>query len=208
VNGVDFSAQSREAGVRAGGRIVLRRIIEAVSGDGEGRLSLEADWLGPADDLLLKEHTWFTFRATPAGRTIERVSRLAAVRGPVTLADSPAPSLILFVADGFGGALATARSAEGPVRLAAGETVRSRWVALSAGAGARRSTVALFDHPDNPGFPGRAEAQPDRLSFRPAAPIEIEAGSSRTVRYRLAVGAWEAQTMERELGVYEKGSGR
>jgi len=200
VNGVDFSLQPR-GGVQTG-HIALRRIIEAVSGEGEGRLSLEADWLGPGDALLLKEHTWLLFKALPQGRTIERVSRLSAVRGRVTLGDSQAPALILLVADGLAAAPAAVRSAEGPLRLQPDETVESRWVALSSGTGARRSTIALFDHPENPGFPGRADARRARLSYRPAVPIEIEAGTSRTWWYRVAIGGWDPLMMERELGAY------
>lgn len=186
VNGIDFSAKPQVTSIR--GRIVMRRIIEAVSADEEGRLSLEADWLGPDEEVVLKEHTWLTFRATSSRRSIDRVSRLSALRGRVVLGESGGPGLTVRLAEEDRRA-GKAYNANGTVTGGAGEPARSRWIAVSGAAGPRQTTVAVFDHPSNPGFPPYAVVDSGLLALTPAARVEIESGSSRTLRYRLLVGS-------------------
>jgi hypothetical protein len=187
VNGIDFSAKPQLTAIR--GRIVMRRIIEAVSADEEGRLSLEADWLGPDEEVVLKEHTWLTFRATSSRRSIDRVSRLSALRGRVVLGGSGGPGLTVRLAEEGDRKAGKAHHADGTVTDGAGGRARSRWIAVSAAAGPRQTTVAVFDHPSNPGFPPYAGVDSGLLALTPAARVEIESGSSRTLRYRLLVAS-------------------
>jgi hypothetical protein len=177
VNGIDFSPAASGGGGRQAGRIVLRRLIETVSSDNEGRLSVETDWVAPDGALVLKEHSWFSFRAEGARRTIDRTTRLSAVRGRVVLGASKEPALAVILAD-------ESRSARAPTGAGPRATERPGtlpWIAVSGA----QHTVALFDHPGNPGSPATGTAASGRLAFTPAASIEIDAGSSRTFVYRL-----------------------
>src|SRR3712207_8873458 len=57
------------------GTIVHRRVIEAISGQDRGELTVEMDWVEPAGTPLLKEQAHFIFRAT-GDRSEEHTSEL------------------------------------------------------------------------------------------------------------------------------------
>lgn len=90
----------------------------------------------------------------------------------------------------------TADGQEGPATFGA----RSRWVACSAELQGRRVTVAVFDHPQNPGHPvawnardyGLLAAQP---FAGPAAgettALDLPAGGQVPFRYRVLIGEGE-----------------
>jgi hypothetical protein len=180
VNGVDFWNNStalpaaRQAGM---GRARHRRIVSAQGDEGEGRLRVQVEWVMPGEAVILDEDSTFVFRKTPGGRLIDRLSRLTARDRAVRFADNKEGFFGLRVArpleqpstepatftDSSGQATTVARldntgvtgryhSSEGKE----GDEVwgtRGRWAALSGRIGGEDVTLAILDHPLNPGAP-------------------------------------------------------
>ncbi len=200
VNGVDFVADNRPQGDGRGGRILHRRVIEATSSDVEGQLAVEMTWVGPDQALAMVEDTRFVFRARDGVRSIDRLTRLNAVRGPVRLLRN-ARGLA-----GVGLGFLTRRSViiapQGSIGRAAIGGVRRPWLAVSGSVGSRPVTVALLDHPHNPGFPN-AWRLDDSGSFEitPTSDVGIDADRSVSFRHRLVVfsGRVDPSAIEREF---------
>src|SRR5438445_9407240 len=87
VNGLDFWNNSNAIPAERAakmGTIVHRAVRRAESGSGEGALEVTADWVDAHGKALLREDTRFVFRAAAGSRTIDRITTLTAVNGPVT----------------------------------------------------------------------------------------------------------------------------
>jgi hypothetical protein len=180
VNGVDFWNNStalpaeRQAGM---GRSRHRRIVSAKGDEREGRLRVQVEWVMPGGAVILDEDSTFVFRKTPGGRLIDRLSRLTARDRAVRFSDNKEGLLGLRVArpleqastepatftDSSGQATTLARldntgvtglyhSSEGKEGDAVWGT-RGRWAALSGRLGGEDVTLAILDHPRNPGAP-------------------------------------------------------
>jgi hypothetical protein len=163
VNGADFWGNS--AGIRnqppgpKQGSIVQRSIDQAVSGAGKGELAVTADWVMPDGKPALREKTRYTFFADPGRLAIDRVATLTASGAPVPFPDNKEGMLALRLASALehpGGKNATAtgsyRSSEGKT----GDDVwgtRARWMMLTGKLGTEPVTIAILDHPKNPGYP-------------------------------------------------------
>jgi hypothetical protein len=163
VAGVDFWGNS--AGLRGAapgskqGQIVHRKIERATGGAGQGELAVTADWVMPDGKPALGEQTRFLFAAAAGRRVIDRIATLTAAAGPVSFPDNKEGMLGLRLArvlehpgrknpDGTG----QYRSSEGKV----GDDVwgtRARWVMLTGKLAGQPVTVAILDHPQNPGHP-------------------------------------------------------
>src|SRR5258708_1830235 len=180
VNGVDFwnNSPAIPAEQRAKmGHCAHRLIVAATSGHDEGRLRVAIEWARADGTVLLDEDTTFVFRRAGQGRSVDRVTRLTARGVPVALDDNKegffgmrvARSLEqpskepLTLTDGSGrpttleavdnaGVTGHYRTSEGKEGDAAWGT-RARWVALSGTVGDEDATVAMLDHPRNPGAP-------------------------------------------------------
>jgi hypothetical protein len=79
---------------------------------------------------------------------------------------------------------------------------RSRWLALAGGA----ATVALAEHPGNPGVPNRWFVRTDVYPLVASSPVfdrylELEPGGLLRLRHRLLVadGSWSGEKLGREL---------
>jgi hypothetical protein len=194
VNGVDFTGTAtrgngaaRQARGAPATRIVHRRVVEAVSSDTEGRLAVQTTWTAIDGSMLLLDDTSFTFTGSDRARSIDRVTRLAAVNGPVRLGPTARPQLAIQLADGFlerdtisGAARDQRTSADG---------VRGRWIALPGVRDGRQVTVALLEHPGNAGYPNLLRYRDGALELAPADETRIDAGQSLTFRYRLVIVA-------------------
>ena len=91
VNGLDFwnnSAAIPEARADRMGTIVHKRVIETTSGKDQGGLNVELDWVDSKGTLLLKENTRFVFQGDARTRTVDRITRLTALKDPVVFGDS------------------------------------------------------------------------------------------------------------------------
>jgi hypothetical protein len=226
VNGVDFwnnsTALSPEQQAKMG-TIVHRRILKTSNGANRGELEVEADWIMPDGQPILRETTDFIFHADPHSRAVDRISTLTALGKPVVFKDAKDGMLALRVrreleqpsteaatyTDSSGrpttvkamdtnGVTGLYRSSEGKTGDAVWGT-RGRWTMLSGKVGPEDITLAILDHPQNPGFPtywhargyGLFAANPlgqesfsketEKLNFT------IQPKQSATFRYRLLI---------------------
>ena len=180
VNGFDFWGHSDEtaAALRAKtGTIVHTAVVRTTSGVGSGALGVTADWVAADGAKLLAETTEFVFRGHAGWRAIDRVTTWKAVNGSVVFGDTKEGSFGIRVArslelpidqtgrfvDQAGRTDATPRVDRTPVTGqylasdgATGEGVwgsRGPWMALSGIVDGETLTIAIFDHPKNPGSP-------------------------------------------------------
>jgi hypothetical protein len=225
VNGLDFWNNSDAipaAQAPKMGTIVHRRIVEAKSGADRGELAVEMAWMTPDNKPLLKETTRFVFRGGADSRTIDRITTLTALDQKVVFKDSkeaflgmrlaraleqPADKPEVFT-DASGRATAvpvldnkgvTGKyvSSEGKEGDAVWST-RGKWTLLGGTIGSEPVTVAILDHPTNPGYPthwhargyGLFAANPlgDKELNEPAAfDFTLEPGKSATFKYRVLI---------------------
>ena len=162
VNGLDFwnNSTAIPAEKAAGyGTIVHKRIIEAVSGNDRGELTVEMDWLDPNGTPLLKEQTRFVFRGDGDGRSIDRTTRLTALKQKVTFRDNKEGVLGMRVARALEHVAKDASDVTGMYTSSEGLKgdkvwgTRGRWTMLTGTVNAEPVTLAILDHPGNPGFP-------------------------------------------------------
>jgi len=180
VNGLDFWNNSDAipaAQAAKYGTIVHRKIVEAKSGSGQGTLTVESDWNKPDGTTLLKERTEYVFRGDGTSRTIDRITTLTAQGERVVFNDNKEGVIGLRVARGLEqpgqqadifldangkptptkvvdntGATGEYTSSEGLKGDAVWGT-RGRWTMLTGTVEAEPVTLAILDHPGNPGFP-------------------------------------------------------
>jgi methane monooxygenase PmoA-like len=180
VNGLDFWNNSDAippARAAKMGTILHRAVRRVESGLGAGALEVTAEWVDAKGAPLLREDTRFVFRAAEGMRAIDRITTVTALGRAVTFVDNkeglvgmrvaraleqPATTAEVFT-DATGHATTVAvldndgvtgryRSSEGLEGDAVWGT-RGRWTMLSGSVGGEPVTLAILDHPKNPGFP-------------------------------------------------------
>src|SRR5712691_1193992 len=243
VNGLDFWNNSdaiKRADRAKMGAIVHRRIVSAQGGRGRGELTTESGWVMPAGKVLLHERTQFVFAGDATTRTIDRIATLTAADERVVFADAKDGMLGMRVArqleqpsnepqvftDTAGratqvpvmdntGVTGEYTSSEGKKGDAVWAT-RARWTNLTGTIGGEAITIAMIDHPENPGFPtywhargyGLFAANPlGQKVFsegRETMNFTIEPRASATFRYRIMVvdGTAPADRIEHEYASF------
>jgi hypothetical protein len=226
VNGLDFWNNSdaiKPADRNKYGTIRHGKIKRVTSGQDRGELEVEMEWLTPEGKPILKEETTFIFHAGPNLRAIDRIARLTALDGRVVFKDNKEGVLGLRVArqleqpsdkpelftDQSGKATAVPKMDNTGVtgRYHSSENLsgddvwgtRGRWVMLTGKIGQEDITIAMLDHPGNPGYPtywhargyGLFAANPlgqevfsdgkQKLNFT------LEPNGSATFRYRVLI---------------------
>jgi hypothetical protein len=91
VNGFDFWNNSEAIPADRQpkmGTILHETITETKSGSGEGRLGIQAVWRQGDGKDILREETTFVFRASPGVRSIDRLTTLTPLAGPVAMSDT------------------------------------------------------------------------------------------------------------------------
>ena len=242
VNGLDFWNNSdaiKPEDAPKMGTIVHRWIVQAKSGADTGTLTVETAWMAPGDRQLLKETTTFTFRGGGDSRTIDRVTTLTALDQKVVFKDSkeafmgmrvtraleqPADKPETFT-DASGKATAvpvmdntgvTGRyvSSEGKEGDAVWSS-RGKWTLLGGSINGEPVTLAILDHPGNPGYPthwhargyGLFAANPlgdKELNEKTSFDYTLQPGQSVTFRYRVLVlsAAPSRERIERESNAF------
>lgn len=180
VNGLDFwnnSSAIPAAQKPRMGTVVHRRIRDTDSGRGKGELEVTMDWVDHQGKALLREDTRFVFHAEGDMRAVDRITTLTALDQPVSMKDNKEGVLGLRVTralehpatrpevftDAQGrptpvavlnneGVTGMYRSSEGLEGDAVWGT-RGRWTTLSGVVEGDPVTVAILDHPQNPGYP-------------------------------------------------------
>jgi len=198
-------------------------IVSAQGGADRGALITESDWVTPAGKVLLRERTQFVFAGDATTRTIDRIATLTAAGERVVFADvkdgmlgmrvarqleQPSNEPLVFT-DVSGRATAVAKmdntgvtgeylSSEGKKGDAVWST-RGKWTLLAGTIGKQPITIAMIDHPKNPGFPtywhargyGLFAANPlGQKVFsegRETMNFTLEPGQPATFRYRIVV---------------------
>jgi hypothetical protein len=180
VNGFDFwnNSDAIKPEERTKYGTVVHKGITAVRGGvDKGELETDMDWVGGDGKVAVREHTLFVFRGGPGWRSIDRITRLQALDARVAFTDNKEGVLGLRVArflempsneplvftDGSGRATAVKKmdntgvtgmylTSEGRTGDAAWGT-RGRWCVLTGKAEKEAVSIAILDHPSNPGFP-------------------------------------------------------
>jgi hypothetical protein len=180
VNGVDFwnnsTALSPEEQHKMGS-IVQRGIVRTRDGKDRGELEVETVWIMPDGQPILRETTTFVFHAGPNLRAVDRITTLTALDKQVVFHDNkegvigmrvrreleqPSNEPLVFT-DASGrptavkvldntGVSGLYRSSEGKTGDAVWGT-RGRWATLTGKVAQESVTLALLDHPKNPGSP-------------------------------------------------------
>lgn len=179
VNGLDFwnnSDAAPDERAASMGAIRHRAVTHVESGEGCGALHVTMDWLAPDGVALLREDTRFVFRAEGNLRMVDRIATLTALDKKVSFEDNKEGALGLRVTralempssrpvevlaeDGSvmsatdnEGVTGQYRNSEGVAGYPDVWGKRARWMTLSGTVEDRPVTVAIFDHPRNPGFP-------------------------------------------------------
>ena len=237
VNGLDFWNNSdaiKPEEQHKYGTIRHRRIKRATSSKDHGELTVEMEWLMPNGKVILREETTFIFYGNRNERGIDRITKLTALDERVVFADNkegvfgmrvaraleqPADKPEVFT-DASGKATTVAKldnagvtgryqSSEGRVGDAVWGT-RGKWAMLKGKIGQESITVAILDHPKNPGYPtywhargyGLFAANPlgqevfsngkEKLNFT------LEPNQSATFRYRVMILSLDATPEEIE----------
>jgi hypothetical protein len=243
VNGIDFWNNSdalKPEDAPKMGTILHRRIVSAKSGADRGELVTESDWVLPGGKTLMHERTQFIFSGDATTRTIERVATLTALDERVVFADAKDGMLGMRVArqleqpsneplvftDIAGrvtnvpamdntGVTGQYTSSEGKIGDAVWAT-RGRWTMLAGVIGDEAVTVAIVDHPSNPGFPtywhargyGLFAANPLGQKIfsegRETMNFTLQPRASATFRYRVVVieGKASADRLNQEFNAF------
>ena len=227
VNGIDFwnNSAALAADEQAKmGVIVHRKIVAARGGATAGTLVAESEWIGPGNTRLLRERAAFTFRGDEKTRIVDRLTTLTALERAVVFNDNkeglfgmrvarqleqPSTTAEVFT-DASGKATAVPvldntgvtglyTSSEGKTGDAVWST-RGAWTMLTGRIGAEPVTIAILDHPANPGYPtywhargyGLFAANPLGQKIftegkQPALNLTLEPGASTTFSYRVVI---------------------
>jgi hypothetical protein len=166
VDGVDFWGHSEKNASPSKGLIVHRTIDETRDGRGEALLAVSADWVMPDGHAALHEQTRFGFSGGAGRRVVDRVMTLTAGPTAVTFPDNKEGVFGLRLAHELEhpatknpGGTGHYRSSEGIEGEAVWGT-RGRWLMLTAQSAGAPITIAMLDHPKNPGFPTYWHARP------------------------------------------------
>jgi hypothetical protein len=248
VNGFDFWNNSDAVtGERAKkmGSILHQDITRKENGKGRAELGVKMTWVTGAGNAVLEEETLYTFHAKPGIRMIDRVALLRPTGSAVSLKDNkegmiglrvrraledPAEKSGQFV-DKTGGVVKVAdadtsavtgvyTSSEGKKGKDVWGT-RGRWTMLAGQVDGKPVTIAMLDHPGNPGHPTYWHARgyglfaantlgqgaftdgKEQLNF------VLPAGQSQFFRYRVIIfdSTPTPEDIEREYAAWTGSSG-
>jgi hypothetical protein len=180
VNGLDFWNNSdaiKAAEKDKYGTIRHVKIKRVASGKTRGELEVETEWLTPAGKAILREDTTFIFHAGANQRAIDRITKLTALGEKVVFRDNKEGVIGIRVArqleqpsdkpevftDASGKATAVPKldntGVTGNYRSSEGNTgdavwgTRGKWTMLTGRIEQENITLAILDHPKNPGYP-------------------------------------------------------
>ena len=180
VNGLDFWNNSTAIPAEKKGdygTIKHRSVTKMSSGDDKAELAVTADWQKPNGTNLLMEETSLIFGGQGNDRTIERITKLTALKEEVSFTDNkegmigmrlarelehPSNKPELFT-DASGKATAVPKlnneGVTGKYISSEGKTgddvwgTRGKWVNLTGTIGQEPVSVVLLDNPQNVGYP-------------------------------------------------------
>jgi Family of unknown function (DUF6807) len=185
INGLDFwnnSSAIPSDKKDSYGHIVVQKIVRAESGR-KGILEVTANWDDNKGNTLLVENTRYIFSGDKSSRTIDHITTLTALNGPVIIADNkeglfairvdrafemPSNESLIFTDDKGNPTTVKATDNTGVTGMYTssgnlkGDAVwgtRNEWVYLSGERDNSKIAFGMFDHPKNFGFPAYAHAR-------------------------------------------------
>ena len=222
------------------GTVVHTRIVSTKSGADRGELVVDSEWITGEGKKILDQRTRYVFSRQAGQRVIDQIVALAALdrvvfnddkegvlgirvarwlespeekggiftdaNGNATKVDAPAGP------NPATGVYLTSEGVKGPAVWG----TRGRWCSLTGHWGDHVDTIAIIDHPGNPGYPtywhargyGLFAANPlGRSIFDPKQPpfnYTMEKGQETTFRYRVVMAdrAETADELNKEADVF------
>jgi hypothetical protein len=238
VNGLDFwnNSSAIPAGKKdAYGHIVVKQIVKAK----KNLIEVVSNWDDNKGNTLLVESAKYIFSGDKNSRTIDHISTLTAANGTVTFTDNkegmfairvdrafemPSNESLIFTDDKGNPTTVKATDNTGVTGMYTsssglkGEKVwssRNDWVILSGTKDNVLSTMAVFDHPKNIGYPAHSHARGYGLfstnnlgatSYVPGEkPISVtlQKGESLTLRHRFYVQSGSELTSEKANQIFQ-----
>mgnify|MGYP005750934655 CR=1 FL=1 len=226
VNGLDFWNNSDAIPAdqkHKYGTIIHTGILDTQETDQGAELTVGMDWVAPTGNVLLKEKTTFLFSSEGEKRSITRITTLTAQDLAVLMKDNkegvfairvarelehPSDKPEIFTdANGIPTTVASLNNAgvTGKYRSSEGKEgdavwgTRGTWVTLQGKMENEEVTVAILDHPSNPGFPtywhargyGLFSANPlgqkELSGGKDELNLSLKPGESVTFRYQIIV---------------------
>ncbi|HEY2468180.1 MAG TPA: PmoA family protein [Terracidiphilus sp.] len=218
------------------GTILQTRIVSTKSGADRGELVVESVWVTGEDKQIIRQTTHYIFSRRDRARVIDQVVTLKALDHLVFNDDkegllgirvahwleSPEEKGGIFMdANGNATKVDAAPADTAGVASASGEYLtsegikggaawgtRGRWCSLTGHTGDHTITIAILDHPNNPGYPtywhargyGLFAANPlGRSIFDPKQPpfnFSLEKNQTVTFRYRVILFSYPASAQE------------
>lgn len=206
--------------------------VESIeNGKSSGKLSYSSNWENQARDILLKEKTTFIFSGNDNSRTIDRITTLTAQKDSVFFKDIKDGMLGIRVTkelemhsnkveeftDSQGNITKVSASnngANGSYLTSAGKVgndawgTRGNWCILSAVKDGQPVSIAIVDHPKNPGYPTYWHARDYGLfaanplgqkifsNGKETLDLKLAPGQSVTFRYRIIITSGKKVTAE------------
>ncbi|HOK26336.1 MAG TPA: PmoA family protein [Bacteroidales bacterium] len=185
VNGLDFWNNSSAIPVNRKdqyGHIVVKKIVKAKGGK-TGLLEVVSEWKDNKENTVLTENTQYIFRASKTGWMVDHIATLTATNGPVTITDNkegmfairvdralemPTNEPLIFTDEKGNPTTVKVMDNTGVTGMYVssngnrGDAVwgtRNKWVILSGKKDNVPVSLAIFDHPKNPGFPAYSHAR-------------------------------------------------
>lgn len=242
VNGLDFWNNS--SAIPADKKDLYGHIVHqktnVVAGGKKGILEVILNWNDSKGNTLLTEDAFYYFTGDKDSRTIDHISTLTAVNGPVTFEDSkegmfairvdrafemPSDESLIFTDDKGNPTTVKATDNTGVTGMYTSATglkgdavwgTRNNWVMLTGKKDNTVISMAIFDHPKNPGFPAYAHARGYGLfslndfgqnsydSKLEKRTYTIQKGSTVTLRNRFYVQSGSELTSENAAKIFEK----
>jgi hypothetical protein len=238
VNGLDFWNNSSAIPANrkdSYGHIVVKQIVKAK----KNILEVVSNWDDNKGNSLLAENTKYIFSGDKNSRTVDHISTLTAVNGPVTFSDNkegmfairvdrafemPSNESLIFTDEKGNPTNVMATDNTGVTGMYTsssglkGDKVwssRNDWVMLSGTKDNVLTTMAVFDHPKNIGYPAHSHARgyglfsTNNLGASSYVPDEekmvvtIQKGESITLRHRFYVQSDSELTPEKANQIFQ-----
>ncbi|MCU0455108.1 MAG: PmoA family protein [Bacteroidales bacterium] len=245
VNGLDFWNNSSAIPANrkdSYGHIVVKQIVSAKSGK-KATLEVVSNWDDNKGNTLLVENTKYIFSADKDSRTIDHISTLTAANGTVTITDNkegmfairvdrafemPSNESLIFTDDKGNPTTVKATDNTGVTGMYVsssglkGDQVwssRNDWVLLSGTKDGVLTTMGVFDHPKNLGYPAHSHARgyglfstnnlgaQSYVKDHEKIVVTLQKGESITLRHRFYVTSGAELTAEKANQIFKEFSG-
>jgi hypothetical protein len=245
VNGLDFWNNSSAIPANrkdSYGHIVVKQIVSAKSGK-KAELEVVSNWDDNKGNTLLVENTKYIFSADKNSRTIDHISTLTAANGTVTITDNkegmfairvdrafemPSNESLIFTDDKGNPTTVKATDNTGVTGMyisssgLKGDQVwssRNDWVLLSGNKDGILTTMGVFDHPKNLGYPAHSHARgyglfstnnlgaQSYVKDHEKIVVTLQKGESITLRHRFYVTSGAELTTEKANQIFKEFSG-